>query len=55
MRLIIPKEICDMQDKYAQYMHYEKGAGMVLDSNAPQEIIDAKIIVDKWFAEHSMR
>lgn len=52
MRLIIPKEIAEMQDKYAPYMHYVKGQGMVLDSDAPLEIVALKKTVDEWFLEH---
>lgn len=52
MRQTIPKKICDMQDKCAPYLHYVKDKGVVLDSDAPSEIVDLKNEVDKWFEQH---
>ena len=52
MRLIIPNEIKKMQEKFAPYMHYIKGQGMVLDSAAPSEIVEMKQKVSKWFEDH---
>lgn len=52
MRIIIPKNISDMQAEFAPYMHYVEGQGVVLDSNAPSDIVEKKKIVDKWFEDH---
>ncbi len=52
MRQIIPSKIKDMLDKQAPYLHYKEGEGMVLDSNAPEEIKEYRKITTKWFEEN---
>ena len=53
MRQIIPQEITKLQDKYAPYMHYVEGQGMVLASDAPLDVVEAKEKAQKWFDEHN--
>ena len=52
MRQVIPKQICEMQDKCIPYLHYVDGQGVGLVPDAPPEIIQLKRQVDAWFAEH---
>lgn len=52
MRQIIPKKICELQDKFAPYMIYVEGEGVVLAPDAPPEIVSIKIEVDEWFDKH---
>ena len=55
MRIIIPKEIKEMQDKIAPYKQYVEGQGVVLVSDAPEEIVNLNRIVSKWFEENSIK
>lgn len=55
MRLIIPQDIKDMQDKVFPYMHIEKdreNPGWYLNDDAPPEIVEMKHKITKWFEDH---
>lgn len=52
MRLIIPDEISEMNKKIVPYLKLIEGKGMVLVDDAPDEIKQMKIKVDKWFESH---
>lgn len=51
MRKIVPKEISEMTQKIMPYLKFVEGVGMVLVDDAPNEIKEMKIKVDKFFNE----
>ena len=55
MRQIIPKEVTEMLNKQAPYLHYVEGNGMVLKEDAPPEIVEIRVKTLKWFREHSTK
>lgn len=55
MRHIIPKEITEMLDKQAPYLHYVEGIGMVLREDAPPEIVEIREKTLEWFREHNIK
>ena len=52
MRQIIPKEIFELQEICAPYLHYVEGQEVVFVPDTPLDIIETKKKVEKWFEEH---
>lgn len=55
MRIIIPDEIKEMQNRVRPYLRFERNRpdpGWYLKDDAPPEIVEMKHKITKWFEEH---